>query len=418
MQSQAPLFRRAAVEARRSEGLGTIVLTRPVSFVVLTGVLGTVVVALAALVYFGSYTAHSTLRGRIVPDRGVISVTSPQSGMLVEKRVVEGQHVAAGDPLYVVSSERLSSASGATQAAIAAQLARRRASLVAQIESTRELERAERASLAQRLAGLRDEAAELDEALAAQTERSGIAAATAERFARLRERGFVAAEQSAVKRAELLEQRARLEGLQRERAGLARLKAELDGRAAALGPTYANELAELERAMAATDLEIAENDARRGVVVIAPRAGTVTGVVGQVGQPVEHGTPLGFIVPNDAVLIAELEVPSRAVGLLAAGDAVRLRYAAFPHQKFGQAHGTVASISQATLAATDAPAPGLRGEPVYRVLVTLDSQTMPAYGQPRRLLPGMAVEADVLLETRRLYEWAFEPLYALGARLR
>jgi hypothetical protein len=30
----------------------------------------------------------------------------------------------------------------------------------------------------------------------------------------------------------------------------------------------------------------------------------------------------------------------------------------------------------------------------------------------------MAVEADVLLETRRLYEWAFEPLYALGARLR
>jgi hypothetical protein len=30
----------------------------------------------------------------------------------------------------------------------------------------------------------------------------------------------------------------------------------------------------------------------------------------------------------------------------------------------------------------------------------------------------MEVEADVLLETRRLYEWALEPLYALAGRVR
>jgi membrane fusion protein len=28
----------------------------------------------------------------------------------------------------------------------------------------------------------------------------------------------------------------------------------------------------------------------------------------------------------------------------------------------------------------------------------------------------MEVEADVLLETRRLYEWVFEPLYALAGK--
>jgi membrane fusion protein len=29
----------------------------------------------------------------------------------------------------------------------------------------------------------------------------------------------------------------------------------------------------------------------------------------------------------------------------------------------------------------------------------------------------MDVEADVLLETRRLYEWVLEPLYAMAGRL-
>jgi membrane fusion protein len=49
--------------------------------------------------------------------------------------------------------------------------------------------------------------------------------------------------------------------------------------------------------------------------------------------------------------------------------------------------------------------------------VALASQTVNAYGAPRRLLPGMAVEADVLLERRRLYEWVLEPLYALAGRV-
>ena len=52
-------------------------------------------------------------------------------------------------------------------------------------------------------------------------------------------------------------------------------------------------------------------------------------------------------------------------------------------------------------------------EPVYRIVVQLDRQTVSAYGAEHALLPGMALEADILLERRRLVEWVFEPLYAL-----
>ena len=40
-------------------------------------------------------------------------------------------------------------------------------------------------------------------------------------------------------------------------------------------------------------------------------------------------------------------------------------------------------------------------------------------GQPQILLqPGMRVDADVLIERRRLYEWVLDPLYTLTGKLR
>jgi membrane fusion protein len=222
-----------------------------------------------------------------------------------------------------------------------------------------------------------------------------------------------------LREAALLEQRSSVEGLERERAGLARTLAELDGRGATLGLEYANAIAELERAIAGVELEIAENDARRAVTVAAPQTGVVTATAWAIGQSVERGAVLARIVPEGSTLVAELFAPSRAVGFVAVGDEVRLRYAAFPYQKFGHAQGRVVSVSQATLSADDPflARAVVRSEPVYRVAVALQSQTVTAYGEPRRLLPGMEAEADVLLETRRLYEWVLEPLYAMAGRL-
>jgi membrane fusion protein len=412
---ELPLFRRAAIAARRHDWRGRIVLSRPASFALLAGMLAATAGSLAAFAYFGSYTAHSTLRGRVTPEHGVIDVATVQAGTIAEKRVVEGQRVATGEALYVLASERLSRAGLATEQEVAVQLARRRDSLIAQIESTRALERAERAVLGERLAAVRLESVSLERAIATERRRAELAEDTAERYARIHALGLVAEEQRALREAALLEQRGRVEALERERAGLVRAAAELEGRAAMLALEYANAIAELERGLAAVALDSAENDARRAVTVVAPQAGVVTAPAAEVGQTVERGAVLARIVPEGATLVAELYAPSRAVGFVAVGDEVRLRYAAFPYQKFGHAQGHVLSVSQATMSASDPTA--ARTEPLYRVAVALHSQTVMAYGEPHALLPGMAVEADVLLETRRLYEWLLEPLYATAGRL-
>jgi membrane fusion protein len=53
---------------------------------------------------------------------------------------------------------------------------------------------------------------------------------------------------------------------------------------------------------------------------------------------------------------------------------------------------------------------------VYRVDVKLDSQHVTAGGQKLALRPGMSINADILQEKRKVWEWVFEPILSLKER--
>jgi len=56
------------------------------------------------------------------------------------------------------------------------------------------------------------------------------------------------------------------------------------------------------------------------------------------------------------------------------------------------------------------------GEPVYRIAVRLDRQTIVTYGDEHPLRSGMVFEADIIQDRRRLIEWLLEPVYGLAGR--
>ena len=115
---------------------------------------------------------------------------------------------------------------------------------------------------------------------------------------------------------------------------------------------------------------------------------------------------------------AELLVPSSAIGFIEPGDRVRLRYQAFPYQKFGHQEGRVSQINRSALSTAELLGRGRQeGEALYRINVVLARQSVTAYGKPEPLKPGMMLEADVMGERRRLIEWMFEPLYSLKGKL-
>ena len=173
---------------------------------------------------------------------------------------------------------------------------------------------------------------------------------------------------------------------------------------------------------------------RQRIPIRAPQDGVLTAVRATPGQRVSPTSSLASIAPAQARLQAELYAPVGAIGLLRAQQAVLLRYEALPHPQFGPYSGRVLQVSRAPMAGSElaalspptkeagAAAAGLTGgpnaaEPLYRITVALDPQAVSADGQALPLAAGMRLEADVLLERRRLIEWLFEPLRGLVGRV-
>jgi membrane fusion protein len=419
--SSTPLFRSAALNSRQVKWLGEIVLVRPVSFMALTAIAVSMALLIVCFMVFGSYTKRSTVSGQLVPDVGVLKVYAPQPGIVVEKHVREGQWFKKGDVLYLTSSERQSSTQDDIQATISRQVALREQSLRDDLNHTRRLQQTEESALRKKIDGLQAEQANVIHQLAGQRVRIELAVAAVNRASQLLAQGYISTEMWQQKQADLLDQRNRLQALERDQISVDRELQAQRSELASLPLRQLSQLSQIERLITSTGQEWTESEGKRRIALIAPESGVATAVTAEVGQAVDGGKPVVSIVPDGAVLQAHLFAPSRAIGFIRPGDHVLLRYQAYPYQKFGHAQGVVASVSRTALSASDLSGmlaqASSNGEPLYRITVTLARQTITAYGKPLALQAGMLVDADILHEKRKLYEWVLEPLYSLTGKL-
>jgi membrane fusion protein len=174
---------------------------------------------------------------------------------------------------------------------------------------------------------------------------------------------------------------------------------------------------QLQAQLASVQQRRAQIEAGRGYEIRAQTNGRVTALQVAVGQVLDNARPLMTITPEDPRLIAELYLPSRAVGFVNSGQAVRLLYDAFPYQRFGASAGEVTAVSATVLTPQEVHAAIRLEEPVYRVVANLSRQSVDAYGRSMALQAGMALTADIILEERSLLEWLLEPLFAMRGRM-
>jgi membrane fusion protein len=416
------LFRHEVLENRQRDWLGSIQLTRPLSLHVLTGLALASAVAVLTYLTLGEYTRKARVTGVLVPDKGVIRLMAPRTATVLEAHVAEGRMVHQGDTLYVLSVER-STLAGDTEAAVQQTLAARERSLQGASQEQLLLERERLAGVDRQVDAMRDELTQIDAEAQLQDQRLALAQQAQARLESLRGENFISSAQLQTKAEELLGLRAQIQALQRQRAAHQREIEQLQARRREIPLQARAQRGEIDRSMAELAQQSAEAEARRRVVVRAPQDGMVTGVLAQAGQAVSPATALATLLPSNARLQAHLFAPSSAVGFVRAEQPVLLRYQAFPHQKFGQQAGQVVQVSRSPLQPAELaglaqpPVGAAAGEALYRITVALDRQTVAAYGNAQALVPGMQLEADVMLDRRRLIEWIFEPVLGLAGRV-
>lgn len=415
------LFRPEAVEQQRQQWLGSVRLVRPLSLTLLTSAALLAALAVGGWLYFGEYTRKAQVAGVIVPDLGLIRLVPPVSGTVVERHVNEGQAVRAGEVLFVVALER-STLDSAAQAQIQASLDERRRSLAESARQQAALSIAEQDALARRLRDMQREIDQIDVEATLHRQRVALAQQALARLESLRADNFISPAQLQAKSEELLALQTQAQGLERQRASLSREKSNVESELRSTPMRERGRQGEIERDQAELTREAAEYEGARLVQVRAPRGGTVSAVAAELGQTVTPASALASLVPDGARLQAHLFAPSGAMGFIQPDQTVRLRLQAFPHQKYGALQGRVLQVSRTPLGPSElssltaaGPSSAVPGEALFRITVALDADPA-AQGWTQPLVAGLRLDADVLLERRRLVEWLFAPVLGLAQR--
>ena len=415
----SPLFRQEVLAEQKTSWLGTVLIEPRVSHKLFARFAIAAAGAFIALLIFGSYTRVERISGWLVPEKGIVRVIVPQAGIVQDILVKEGQKVVKGEQLAVVSTDVQSEAVGATGAEVVRQLSSRRGNLLAQRSAQQSLAGQQISELESRSVALAGESELLGSEITLQRRRIQLTEGSLSRAQLLRNRGIITKASLGTVEGEHLDQSAKLQGLERS---LSQLNREIATVNLALKdfPYQQNiKLGEIDREIATLEQAIAEAEAHRQIIVSAPQDGVVTAIQTEAGGNATPNVPLLSIVPGDSLMQAQLFAPSRAVGFIHEGNEVLLRYQPFPYQNFGFYQGKVANVSRTALNPAELPQQlsGLSSfygtnAPVYRINVNLARQDVNAYGGKVPLQAGMQVDADVLIERHRLYEWMLYPLFA------
>lgn len=413
------LFRNEAIQSQRPRLFGVVRLTTPVSHQVWGLVAAGVTVVIVLWLCLGRYTRREHVSGNLIPTAGLLSVTARDSGTVIKLATSEGAHVRAGQVLLAISGDRSSAAMGDTGATVSAQLRAQQTQVRTTLAGLQPQGEAQAKDLRARIGMLQAQLVQIGEQRTLQRQQADTATEFMHKIAPLVRRGIVSTAQFDQYQANALTDQANVKGLDRQRLDTAQQISALQAQLLQLPLDTAAKANQLRGQLAQLDAQLAQNETQRDMVLRAPENGVVSAILIKPGQAVQPGQSLLTILPQGSVLQAQLLVPSSAIGFVHRGTRVVLHYQAFPYQKFGVQYGTVVDVSRNAL--TPAQITALLGQQpppqsLYRVQVKLAKQSIEAYGKLHALRPGMALDADLLLDRRRMIEWIFEPLYGMARR--
>ncbi len=410
-QRSESLFRKDAIQALSKRPFGRPIAVMPGSwrwltvFVILFAATSTLFLATA------EYSRKESVRGWLVSSQGVARITHGTAGVVERIPLEAGQRVNVGDPVIYLSRDKFLEDGRSSDYQKIRELEKQIAAIDRRVELLRAEEAIQRESIATQLKGLDEQQAALARQRKDQRRRLDAAA---DKLSRLRN----SAERGAASEWEVLSQEDDRAILEQRQAQLELSEIALDSDRARLRTRARTLPVETERAVASLLSErsqlrqkIAEQEYERRVVLKSPISGKLASIEVYAGGTVLPNQLLATVLPEDMTMVAEVYVPSSAVGLIREGQPVRLMYDAFPQQRFGTFAGEVTRISDFILMPTEVPQTFSLREATFKVQISIQGDSVALQTGAAPLRPGMLLAAEVVLESRRLIDWLLEPLH-------
>ncbi len=417
MEKSNHLFRESAIKKQSARLDGEVAIAQPLpSKVLLFALLSVICIT---LVYLANASFHrkETVVGYLSPNAGTSKIISPTSGVISEFMVASGERVEKGQPIALIIMPQLTADGASLVSEVYSSIKTQMSLLDKRINKTISAHQQKIASTNDAIAFSQQSLAQTQAQITHATDRLRIQTQRYENLLRLFGDGAIARIDVDTQEEQVIllkQQVAELSVREQQQANeFNRLQQQLR----ILPTEHSQSIALLESEKARLSQQLTRNQASGELLITAPNEGVVTNIALSTGASVRQQQYLMTIMPQDSQLKAVLLVPSRAYGFVEAGQSTKLRFDAFPYQRFGLFDGEVTYTSRYIVLPGEVEMPVNIDTPVYQVEVQMASQQISAYGQSVPLQPGMTISADIVLEERSLLSWLFEPIISLKGRV-
>ncbi|TMO54335.1 HlyD family secretion protein [Pseudoalteromonas phenolica] len=411
------LFRKEAIDHQGHKLDGEVTIATHMSFTWILAVILLIVVVGGVYLFLGEYHRKEVVSGYLRPTEGVSKVYPLGQGVVDKVFVEEGQVVKKGEVLASIRMERVLESGADMNTAIVDELVKQKAFLQENLLNQSELEQVSIEKLESQIANLSQQIANAKSQLTLISERVSLSNEKVESTKSLIEKGFASENDLKNQKDNLLaltqQQEELLSRISSQQEQESQLKYEL----LQLPINHREKLVSLRSQLANVNQQIKQAQGQQSYNIVSQRDGRVSNLLIKPGMVANSQTPILTVLPLESELEAILFVPTRAYGFVQPEQLTRIRYQAFPYQRFGIYEGHIKTVSKSILLPNEASVPVSLREPVYKVVVSLNAQVANAYGTSVPLQAGMLLEADIMVDSRTLFEWLFEPIYSIKGAL-
>lgn len=421
------LYRPEYFEEQKSNNQGSILIDASLNQNVFLAVSVFVMAAIIFFVVFAEYTRRDTLNGVVSPTGGIVKVQANDEGYAEKVFVTEGQKILAGEPLYEIKTERYDEFGRGVKKRILTTIDNQISLLNERRHKEVEKSQHQLEAIDDDLIRLSEEAGILEVVVDLSKQELSLAQSLVDKQQVLVNKQFISSIELQRQRLELITLEAKVQTQRLSLQRLVREKAKLKETKETLQLELDIALQEIDRQLQQIAQNKIEYFYQTDAQVVSPINGVVASIFVKKGHSVNKGQPLLVVIPEgEEPAIVELYAPSRSIGFIQEGQDVRLRFDAFPYEKFGVQQGVITSISKSAVSAEMLPNSPLiqsqlsrtyGGVGLYQVRVRLDKPTITVYGEEQMFVSGMTLTADIELDTRKVYEWLLEPLYTIKGRM-
>lgn len=414
------LFRKEVIQFKSDsiwENEETIPTMFSIKIIIIISII--LIFSILMFVFYGSYTERKTVSGYLIPMGGITKIFSQNSGIVKSVFIKDNQHIQANAPLLIIQSQQYGQ-QGDYNSQIKSNLQDRLPIINNQHNVILDDYKRKREIVLEDINNL-DNKIRINRLQNQINARKLLLAENKyDKYYSIIKDGAISELELEIVQKEILDLNEVKNSLQDEYDSLISQKNTKDIELKQLMQGQQKDLNEIKIQESVIKQSLLEIDKQITTVVKSPVNGKVTNLNTHSNQLVNNSNLLLSIIPDNTTLQASLLISPSDIGFIKKNDDVVIRYDAFPYQKYGQAKGKISSISKTAINPIELGIEDIKvvqnQKNYYIANVILEKQYFIADGVKKELMIGMTLNADILLQKRKIYEWILEPLNELKER--